>query len=203
MAHLKRSYNILLAGRLVQGIGTTAFESIAIASIGDMFYLHQRGVRTSLLVLTTACLGSLVSIIAGPMFEAMGMRNMLIVLLPLQTVGLLGTFFLIPETQFLRNSFDARVVTSTEGQESEKAVRPTEVQIDPVTSNDVKKRTYKEDLRITSGVYDQTNIAKLLLRIFAHLLNPAIVWIMLVSAVLVVSCSLCALSGFLFQFSQS
>lgn len=33
------SYNLLLAGRLVQGFGTTAFESLSIAVIGDMLVL--------------------------------------------------------------------------------------------------------------------------------------------------------------------
>jgi MFS family permease len=30
------SYNLLLTGRLIQGFGTTAFESLSVAVIGDM-----------------------------------------------------------------------------------------------------------------------------------------------------------------------
>ena len=57
---------------MVQGIGTTAYESLAVAAVGDMFFLHQRGVRTALLVLTLACLASFVAIIAGTGFQHLG-----------------------------------------------------------------------------------------------------------------------------------
>ena len=36
-------YNQLLAGRIIQGIGVAAYESLAIASVGDIFFVHQRG----------------------------------------------------------------------------------------------------------------------------------------------------------------
>ena len=34
-----KSYNSFLAGRLVQAFGTTAFESLSLAAVGDL-YMH-------------------------------------------------------------------------------------------------------------------------------------------------------------------
>lgn len=43
----RSSYNALLAGRMVQGLGMTAWESLSLAAMGEMFYLHERGWRTA------------------------------------------------------------------------------------------------------------------------------------------------------------
>lgn len=58
-------YDTLLAGRLVQGLGMTAWESLSLAAMGEMFYLHERGWRTAvcfsaflLLPLIMLCVGS-------------------------------------------------------------------------------------------------------------------------------------------------
>jgi MFS family permease len=40
-----QSYNALLAGRIVQGMGGACFEGIVTPFIGDMYFVHQRGTR--------------------------------------------------------------------------------------------------------------------------------------------------------------
>lgn len=40
-------YETLLAGRMIQGLGVTAWESLSLAAMGEMFYLHERGWRTA------------------------------------------------------------------------------------------------------------------------------------------------------------
>lgn len=42
-------YHRLLAARIVQGFAGSAFESIVLASIGDLYFLHERGLRMSIL----------------------------------------------------------------------------------------------------------------------------------------------------------
>ncbi len=39
------NYNSFMAGRVVQGIGGAAYESIIFNVIADMYFVHQRGVR--------------------------------------------------------------------------------------------------------------------------------------------------------------
>ncbi|KAJ4347956.1 uncharacterized protein N0V89_009328 [Didymosphaeria variabile] len=186
---LSKSYTVLLAGRMIQGLGTTAYESLTVAAIGDMFFLHKRGIRTSLLVLTTACLASFVAICSGHIFEVLGARNLFVILLPLQLFGFICSFLFIPETQFRRNESRGGTVTEHEGlavEEKPEASTQSITQEPAATAlPTVPKRTFIQDLRLTSGVYNHDSIFKLLGRIFFHLLNPAIVWITLVAAILI------------------
>ncbi|KAF2676267.1 MFS general substrate transporter [Lentithecium fluviatile CBS 122367] len=195
---LGRSYDVLLAGRIVQGIGTTAYESLSVAAIGDFFYLHERGVRTALLVLTLACLSSFVSIIGGTMFEHLGARNLFVVLLPIQIFGLLGTVFFLPETQFRRDTTtptgapSASTESVKEKDGGQAVTHETTITSGSGSSNIASstpilppKRTFVQDLSLTSGSYTSTSMLKLLGEIFIHFLNPAVWWIQLVSAILV------------------
>ena len=187
---LTQSYNLLLAGRMVQGIGTTAYESLSVAAIGDMFFLHERGLRTALLVLTLACLSSFVAIIAGTGFEHLGARNLFVMLLPIQIFGGIGATLFLPETQFRRNEGAvAAAVSSSEevkGKDHGRIVAETTGNGSSATASAIPKRSFVQDLRVTSGTYSDENVVKLLAEIFIHLLNPAVFWIMVVSAVLVV-----------------
>lgn len=45
----KISYEYLLAARIVQGFSTSAFESLIVATIGDMYFVHQRGLRIAVI----------------------------------------------------------------------------------------------------------------------------------------------------------
>ncbi|KAF2016396.1 MFS general substrate transporter [Aaosphaeria arxii CBS 175.79] len=187
--NLAKSYNVLLTGRMIQGIGTTAYESLSVAAIGDMFFLHQRGLRTALLVLTLACLSSFVAIIAGTGFQNLGARNLFVILLPIQIFGTLGTFFFLPESQFVRNetSMPAASSEEIEAKNGDHTVAKQD-SIDRTTTNTstIPKRSFVQDLRPYSGViYNSDGTFKLLGEIFVHLLNPAVIWIQIVSAVLV------------------
>jgi MFS family permease len=188
---LKKSYHVILAGRIVQGIGTTAYESLSVAAIGDMFYLHERGLRTALLVLTLASTSSFVALIGGTMFEHLGARNLFVVLLPIQIFGLAGAVLCMPETQFRRDSVVSTTpVASTDAvmQEKQDGHDTTEGTSGQHTlgANQTMRRSFAQDMRVTSGLYNNDSMLKLLGEIFVHLLNPAVIWIQLVSAVLVV-----------------
>lgn len=187
--NLHKSYSVLLAGRMVQGIGTTAWESLSVAAVGDMFFLHQRGVRTALLILTLACLASFVAIIAGTGFQHLGARNLFVMLLPIQMFGGVGAFFFIPETQFIRPPTPTPGAISTPPATTEQKA-PIGEQTERVDSNDSppspRANTFTEELRLYSGiVYSHDSTLKLLSEIFVHLVNPAVIWVQLVSAVLV------------------
>jgi predicted MFS family arabinose efflux permease len=40
-------YKSLLASRILTGFSTSAYESVIISSLGDLFFVHQRGIRIS------------------------------------------------------------------------------------------------------------------------------------------------------------
>jgi hypothetical protein len=171
---------------MVQGLGTTAFESLSVAAIGDMFFLHERGLRTALLVLTLACLSSFVAIIGGTTFEHLGARTLFVILLPIQIFGALGTILFLPETQYRRVTDATPVASSQAVKEKDGGNVVTEGNQFDEARDSIPKRSFVQDLRVTSGIYSHESLLKLLGEILLHLLNPAVVWVQLVSAVLVV-----------------
>jgi len=186
VASQKMSYSALLAGRMIQGLGSTAWESLSLAAMGDIFHLHERGFRTALTVATLVCSTAIVSVIAGVLAEYHGWKTLFIAILPFQVVGLLGAIFLLPETQFRRSVISAGA--SADGA----TPRPTKSAIDEVSIAYVDtapvskpKMTYWESLMPWSGTYSDKPILYLLGEIFVQLINPAVVWILLVSGVVI------------------
>lgn len=192
----QENYHTLLAGRLVQGLGMTAWESLSLAAVGDMFYLHERGWRTALIVCSLACMASMVSLISGVMFENHGYKNLFVAELPFDVAGLLATIFLLPETQFSRavvgprpadTTARATASTTTSGAEKEKAWdHQAEAVSPPSPAQTVPRRTFAQTLAPWGRTsYTTKTVPHLLSEIFVHLINPAVFWILMVSAVLV------------------
>jgi hypothetical protein len=94
----------------------------------------------------------------------------------------------LPECQFRRHAPTAAPVSSSEDvKEKNGGVAATqETTITGANDNAVAKRSFIQDLRLTSGTYAQASMLKLLGEIFIHLLNPAVIWIQLVSTILIV-----------------
>lgn len=190
------NYHTLLAGRMVQALGMTAWESLSFAAMGDMFFLHERGWRTAILVCSLASMASMVSIISGVMYQYHGYQTLFAAAVPFDAVGLLATVFLVPETQFLRptDSASEEEEETAEGHshalsEKEEKGRAENVEVarppTPSTSA-LGQKSYLKRLAPWSGTtYTQKHIPHLLAEIFIHLANPAVLWILLVSAVLV------------------
>lgn len=179
---------------MIQGLGTTAWESLSMSAVGDLLYLHERGLRTAFMVATLTCTPSIVSIIAGAMTQACGWESLFVASLPFNIVALIGTIFLLPEMQFRRPT----VGTSPIGEKGEETTQsgtgaPTVekpelsvVETARTTSVPQKpKKTYLQTLAPFSGTYTEKGILHLLSEIFVHLANPAVIWILLVSGVLI------------------
>lgn len=183
----RSTYNTLLAGRMIQGLGVTAWESLSLAAMGDMFFLHERGWRTAVLVCSLACMASMVSIISGVMFQDHGYQNLFVAELPFDAVGLLATIFLMPETQFIRSAGVPRTMDATPTlSEKEDKAHTENVEVVAPTRTPTPAKSYLQRLAPWSGqTYTNKSIPHLLAEIFIHLINPAVFWILMVSAVLV------------------
>ena len=70
------SYNQLLAGRIVQGIALAAYESVSFTAVGDLYYVHERGVRLSIFNIIFTSVTTLASVIGGPITTDLGWRWM-------------------------------------------------------------------------------------------------------------------------------
>ena len=170
-----------------------AWESLSLAAVGDMFFLHERGWRTALIVCSLACMASMVSIISGVMFENHGYQNLFVAELPFNIVGLLATIFLLPETQFVRPASPRSASTTQEARTSANGTEKSWDQqaeiVHPPSStaqHQVPRRSYMQTLAPWERTsYTTKTIPHLLSEIFVHLINPAVFWILMVSAVLV------------------
>jgi MFS family permease len=99
-----KSYSIMLGGRIIQGVGTATFESITFAIVGDLYFVHQRGSRMAIYVISQTGLVLLPSLIAGPVAENLGWRWAFRILSIFLGVGLLAVIVLGWETAFNRNA---------------------------------------------------------------------------------------------------
>lgn len=132
----------------------------------------------------------MVSIISGVMFQNHGYRALFVAELPFDVVGLLATIFLVPETQFVRSTSSpvrsrASVQESSEKDDKE---RSENVEAVPTTRSGLRvpKASYLKSLAPWPGtIYTEKSILHLLAQVFVHLINPAVFWILMVSAVLI------------------
>jgi len=76
------SYNQLLAGRIVQGIALAAYESVSFTAVGDLYYVHERGVRLSIFNIIFTSVTTLASVIGGPITTNLGWRWMFHIFVP-------------------------------------------------------------------------------------------------------------------------
>ena len=99
----KISYNYLLAARIVQGFSTSAFESLIVATVGDLYFVHHRGLRISFINFVLNSASSLASVLCGVVFARLGwlwLFHMFQIFLVIQFVLM---FLFCPETTYLRD----------------------------------------------------------------------------------------------------
>lgn len=158
-----------------------------------MFYLHERGLRTAVIVCSLACMASMVAILSGVMFQDHGYRALFVAELPFNVVGLLATVFLVPETQYVRTVTSPGRSRSSIGPEcSDKDDKERVQSIEKVSTPlprevvQIPRKSYVQILAPCSGTtYTDKSLTHLFAGIFIHLINPAVFWILLVSGMLV------------------
>ena len=175
------NYNMLLAGRLLQGFGTTAFESLSFSALGDIYFVHERPFRTGLLVLALTCVSSLAAIIGGPITSHLGWRYMFIIHLPFTIVCMLGIIFFVPETQYWsRNS-------TTTGNGATSPVQATGSEKDgtfhieqgreEVAESNPPKKTYVQEIALLNGTFTDENLFTLIVAPLLTIFNPVVIWV--------------------------
>ncbi|KAK0376633.1 hypothetical protein CLIM01_05993 [Colletotrichum limetticola] len=192
----RSQYNTIFAGRMIQGLGATAWESLALAAIGDLFYLHERGWRIAMVVASSACTVSMTSIVSGVMAERLGYKVLFIAELPFNLAGLIMTVALLPEMQFKRPAVTQQDIASSSQSNSDAETTAVKghLDIDITAAKNtiaetgaviVPKKTLAQMLSPWSRqTYTDKNIIRLLAELFVNFINPAVLWILTVSAVL-------------------
>jgi MFS family permease len=183
----KMSFNCLLAARIIQGFSTSAFESLIISAVGDMYFVHERGLRISAITFILYAASGLASIICGQVFDKLGWLWLFHLFQIFVIIQFVLMFFLCPETTYIR---DHRYDIDTQVEEKLKEVAPLEEAVrDQEKSAQIAqtaqmmptetplprrhKKTFIQELAVFTGTYSRDNIIKQVFGPFLSLLNIA------------------------------
>jgi MFS family permease len=197
LGEAKLSYNYLLAARIIQGFSTSAFESLIVAVVGDLYFVHQRGVRIAIINFVLNAASSLSSIICGQVYANLGyfwLFHMFQIFLVVQFVAM---FLFCPETTYLRETqyetdfvgekkleeiLEQKTLPAAEHREVAGAAEEADSRTIP--DNVPAKKSFVQELAIYTRVYSQDNILKYLAGPFICLLNPAACYAIIASGLL-------------------
>jgi MFS family permease len=192
------TYETLVAARVVQGFGVGAYESIIVASIGDLFYVHERGPRVAVVMFLLSTVTNGILVIAGPITANLGWHYNFHILMPFVGLQFLLTVFFVPETTYLRKKMYEIDETGSDqdlaalGQDEERHRRGNETltktesrhteTISQITIPPKRKR-YLQRLAIYNGIFVRDSIIKMFLAPLAILLNLGALYNVLVSGI--------------------
>lgn len=192
------NYSSLLAARFFQGVGLAPFEALVNATVGDLYFVHERGKRMAFSNLSLFGGAFFTPVIVGKMTSTLGWRWTFYFVAIFAAAMLPLVIFFVPETAYVR---DARLNTDTSmadegdltksdyelhqtsGASSEKGPETSETQHH--TSLTPPKWTSKENLRIFNGRKTDESFFKLLLRPFPLFFHPGILWACLVQGTMI------------------
>ena len=182
------TYNYLLASRIIQGFSTSPYESLIIAAVGDMFFVHQRGYRVAFITFILNAASSLASIICGQITSGLGWPWLFHMLQIFTVVQFILMFMFCPETTYHRDhAYDIdqvqdekleALVETEHRAEVRKEAAGTNTELTPTTSSSPirQKKTFVQYMAVYTGIYSNDNILKLIFGPFITLLNVGACW---------------------------
>ncbi|KFY93843.1 hypothetical protein V498_04227 [Pseudogymnoascus sp. VKM F-4517 (FW-2822)] len=188
-----KSYGSLVGARVLEGLGVSMFESVMFSIIGDMYFVHERGVRVALLTLCISALGNLPAVLSGLITETLGWRWMFWMLAIFLAIGWVLVLLFGEETAFNRHSiFDTDIssvnnvnliaavknesshVENTATTETDKAATTEHEVADD--QEFVPRKPFIQRLKVFDSTYTDENLPTLIVKPFLILVNPAVIW---------------------------
>ncbi|KAK6383156.1 hypothetical protein LTR65_010393 [Meristemomyces frigidus] len=192
------NYRSLLAARFFQGVGLAPFEALVNASVGDLYFVHERGKRMALSNLSLFGGAFFTPVIVGKLTSTLGWQWSFY-LLAIFTAAMLPLVILfVPETTFVR---DQRLNTDTATTCDNKHYKSGNEMLGSGTSSLDKrpdsgsrelthtqaqhKFFSRENLMPFNGRKTDEPFFKLLLRPFPLFFHPGILWACLIQGTLI------------------
>ncbi|KFY65406.1 hypothetical protein V496_02598 [Pseudogymnoascus sp. VKM F-4515 (FW-2607)] len=180
------NYEGLLAARVIQGAATSAYESLCITVVGDLYFVHERGFFTSILQFLLGGISNFSSVIAGPITANLGWKYMFHILIAFISVQIILLFF-CPETSYIRDrKYESNIPipneekTTVSHHDGENAPS-TDVQgvITPSSRSAhlPAKKTLWQETAIFTGTYSDENLLHLIIAPFAVCTNIVVLWV--------------------------
>lgn len=121
-----KNYSSLLWARIFQGVGLAPFEALVNASVGDLYFVHERGKRMALSNLALFGGAFCTPVVVGKMASTLGWDWTFYFVAIFSAVFLPAVIFFVPETAYRREAnsdTDIRVVSSTAGARQMREIR--------------------------------------------------------------------------------
>ncbi|CAM1506708.1 Fc.00g063490.m01.CDS01 [Cosmosporella sp. VM-42] len=190
------SYRSLLGARIVQGVGVAPFESLINAAVGDLYFVHQRGVRMAFTNLAIFGGAFFTPILVGKITATLGWKWTFFFVSIFLVPTLAAVFCFCPETAYRR---DANLNTDTSGgielkpgsstpqndspisePSQERATGfvffPNSTALQPIGNANTPKRSFIRSMSLFDGRKTTERYWVLLLRPFPLLTHPAFIW---------------------------
>ncbi|THY71360.1 hypothetical protein D6C95_10271, partial [Aureobasidium pullulans] len=193
------TYNGLLAARIVQGLSISAYESLILSVIGDLYFVHQRGVFASAINFLLAGVSNFSSVITGEVVSGLGWKYLFHILIAVIASHLILTFLFCPETTYIRDhryeldmlvEVDLKELVEVERRHEERASKAGEhgdAQLEKTYTAASTVRTVpplkstRQQLAIFTGTYSDENLLQLAVSTFAVFTNAAVAWVVIAS----------------------
>ncbi|GAA6048292.1 hypothetical protein JCM3770_006523 [Rhodotorula araucariae] len=175
----------LLASRILQGMGMAPLESTATATVGDLFFVHQRGMRVAIWGLSLLGGINLAPIINGFVISdpKLGWKYCFWILVPFLAVNLILNILFLPETAYDRapaletdRGATAEEAAAYEEKEDKGSVMQVEdVEVAPNVTY-LPPKTWLQEMKPWSGYVNKDPLWKIFSRPFLMLFSPATFW---------------------------
>lgn len=195
------TFNGLKIGRIFTGFGMAPFEALVVSTIGDIYFVHERGVRTAIWGFCLLGGINVTPIVNGKVIDSAGYKTCFWIIAGCFGAGLVATFLFVPETAFDRSDVfdtdagkslqDVSAVNAAQeeleklpaGSDLEKANGSIE-HVEHGTPVSVRSphgayhppKSFTRELLPYSGYWSRDNFFKLCLRPFPFFCSPAVVW---------------------------
>jgi len=170
------SFSSFMGARIIYGLAAGTAEALPFATVGDMYFVHQRGRAMSFFSFMALGCTQIAPVLGGFLTDTYGWRSQYYVLTAFRGALLILIFLLVPETHFDRSTKSVSQVESGD-EYYDKADTGSPLPHDPeaVPSVDGKKRTYIQQLKPYYRIHSGANIWQAAVRYFTVGLYP-IIW---------------------------
>ncbi|KAI6936381.1 serine/threonine kinase 16, partial [Hortaea werneckii] len=178
------NYNSLMAARFFQGVGLAPFEALVNASVGDLYFVHERGKRMAFSNLSLFGGAFFTPVIVGRLTATLTWQWSFYFLAIFTAVMLPLVVLFVPETAFVREERFNTDIASNRADYHDKEMRSGASSLDKDPNQSPSETVLgsppsfysKESLMPFNGRKTDESFFKLLLRPFPLFFHPGILW---------------------------